>query len=93
MGSLLSKKLDCFLHTKLIFCVKYTILNTRDKIIIYNIFKFKSGFNLLFSIGVELGENEVRNWLISLIITILTGIFVIQPLQVITKELKNCFAF
>ncbi len=60
---------------------------------IFNKFKFKSSLNLLFSIGVELGEIEVRNWLISLIITILTGIFVIQPLQVIKIELKNCFAF
>ena len=32
--------------------------------------------------GIELGDLEVRNWLISLIITILTGIFVTQPFQV-----------
>ena len=35
--------------------------------------------------GIELGDREVRNWLISLIITILTGIFVTQPFQVRNK--------
>jgi hypothetical protein len=38
--------------------------------------------------GVELGDQEVRNWLISLIITILTGIFITQPFQVRFKKLN-----
>ena len=32
--------------------------------------------------GVELGDEQVKHWLVSLIITILTGIFVTQPFQV-----------
>ncbi len=44
--------------------------------------KYVSFLTNLHFLGIELGDMQVRNWLISLIFTILTGIFITQPLQV-----------
>ena len=38
---------------------------------------------MIFNKGIEFGDEKVRNWLISLIISFLTGILVTQPLKVI----------
>jgi len=43
--------------------------------------------NNSFYEGIEFGDEKVRNWLISLIISFLTGILLTQPLKVILVTL------
>ena len=41
--------------------------------------------------GFELGDEQVKCWLVSLIVTILTGILITQPLQVTPNKNKLTF--
>jgi len=43
---------------------------------------------LLIKLGIEFGDDKVRNWLISLLISIFISVFVTQPLQVRKPEIK-----
>ena len=39
-------------------------------------------FKNLKNLGIELGNDQVENWLISFLFSIFIGIFITQPLQV-----------
>lgn len=71
-----------------LICLFYSKVTFKHFLNIQTYIVYKS---FILNKGVELGDSQVKNWLISLIITILTGIFITQPLQVSFTLEHFCF--